>query len=60
MKSKFQTGENVTYKSSSGEHHKGVVKQVTERNGEVFYQVVSEGASLVEINENTIVTLLNE
>ena len=35
MKNKFQSGENITYKSS-------------------------KGASIVEINENKILTLLNE
>lgn len=59
MKNKFQAGENITYKSISGDHHKGVIKQIMEKNGEVFYQVISEGAS-VEINENKILTLLNE
>tara|TARA_R110002012_G_scaffold321888_2_gene552094 strand:+ start:1178 stop:1360 length:183 start_codon:yes stop_codon:yes gene_type:complete len=60
MQSKFQTGENITYKSSVGEHRKGVIKQIMEKNGEVFYQIASEGASIVEINENKIMTLLNE
>jgi hypothetical protein len=61
MKNKFQSGENITYKSSrGGELRKGVIKQIMEKNGEVFYQVASEGASIIEINENKILTLLNE
>lgn len=60
MKNKFQSGENITYKSSIGGLCKGVIKQIMEKNGEVFYQVASEGASIVEINENKILTLLNE
>ena len=43
MKNKFQSGENITYKSSrGGELRKGVIKQIMEKNGEVFYQVASE------------------
>ena len=59
MNNKFQTGENITYKGVSGDHRKGVISQILEKNGQVFYKVTSEGTS-VEINENTILTLLNE
>lgn len=60
INSKYNVGENVNYRTSLGDHRKGTVKQITEKNGEVFYQLACEGSSIIEVNENKILTLLNE
>ncbi len=60
MNNKFQVGENITYNNSFGGQSKGIIRQILyEANGQVSYQIASEGASLVEVPENKILTLLN-
>lgn len=60
MNNKFQVGENITYNNSFGSQSKGIVRQVLfEANGQISYQIASEGSSVVEVPESRILTLLN-
>lgn len=60
MNNKFQVGENITYNNSFGGQSKGIVRQVLfEANGQISYQIASEGSSVVEVPESRILTLLN-
>ncbi len=60
MNNKFQVGENITYNNSFGGQSKGIIRQILyEANGQVSYQIASEGVSLVEVPEDKILTLLN-